>query len=196
MTDYHRAPEYTEPLTDFLDKGGVYTGAALYRRQLFDHLQPITAWTPRLKDDWALFGQFCLDNKNARFVTLHEVSYIWVHHQAQQTASAQLRDNIAEIYQFLSWFDRELEKRGELHGQRCCLIAHYYAKNAILLCELDATQWWRVADRIRALCSDERLRIGNPIARLAVRLFGIGRGVNVYVGLKKRLRPWLLLKAH
>jgi len=48
---HHKAPIYSQPTLDFIEKGGVYTSAALYRKKLFNSIQPITDWKPLLNDD-------------------------------------------------------------------------------------------------------------------------------------------------
>lgn len=184
----HRAPEYTDPLTDFLEIGGVYTGAALYRRELFSGITPIASWEPRLKDDWAVFAQICLQHPDKGFYTLHQPSYVWIHHDAQQTASAGSGRSIAEAYQFLSWFDDALQEHDQYNPRRRCAMARYYMKNALLLCEQHPLEWRRIARRISELCpsAGKSLR-ANSVAKLSVALFGTESGVSNYVCAKRLL---------
>lgn len=185
-TAKHRAPEYADPLTDFLELGGVYTGAALYRRELFDTVAPIRSWEPRLKDDWAIFGQVCLEHPEKGFFTLHEASYVWIHHGEQQTASAGSAENIGEVYRFLSWFDEELEERYQYSLRRRCAMAAYYMKNALLLCQHHPTEWRRIAGRIKELCPAAGKTLNaNLIAKLAIAFFGAEHGVRSYVAAKR-----------
>lgn len=183
----HKAPEYNDPVLDFMKKGGVYTSAALYRANLFKEIEPVEGWRPKLSDDWVIFGQVLMEG--ASYGTLHRCSYEWRHHDRQLSKDTPV-GHTREFYSFLSWMEDTLQRKNLLTPERGSALASYYTKNAILLGYCD-TGWWRkIAKRATELEPSVSLSTGNPLVRILVKIFGLERGMLIYTGLRKRLRPF------
>lgn len=191
----HEAPEYQDPILGFLTKGGVFTSAALYRRNLFDDVAPVSGWLPRLSDDWVIFGQVVLQAAlhKVRFATLHEASYHWRHHDDQQSKDSPI-GHVRECYQFLSWFEDSLRAADLLKQEYAAAMATYYTKNALIICYADPAKWRNITQRIRklgSLAGDVALWSGHGrVLRTLVRIFGLDLGVRVYVRVKMIIRPF------
>jgi glycosyltransferase involved in cell wall biosynthesis len=183
----HNAPEYNDPILDFIEKGGVYTSAALYRKTIFDGIKPVSDWEPKLSDDWVIFGQVLL--AGASYGTLHKCSYRWRHHHKQLSNNTPI-GHTREFYHFLVWLEENLRANNCLTSMIKSALASSYTENAVFLCYCDPDWWKKIAVRIKRLDRHAHLKAGNAIVKLLVAAFGKQYGVRGYVALKNIFKPF------
>ena len=183
----HHAPEYSNPILDFLIKGGVYTSAAIYARDILLKIEPVTGWKPKMNDDWVIFGQAVLQTPT--YSTLHINSYAWRIHDAQLSHDKPIEHAI-EFYQFLDYFQSQVSIKNICNSEYAKPLAKYYCKNAIALCWHDSSWWFRVANNIAKL--DSRLNHStyyNGLLNTLTKTIGLKYGVNLYVLFKRLFHP-------
>ena len=179
------APDYSgmSCIDGILQKGCPYTSANLYRKNVFNNVSPVTGWKPRLNDDWVLALQACLYEPS--YSTLSHNSYIWQHHLTQQSRNTP-EGHIDEFYNVLSWLETQLEVSGRLSDKRKRVLANYYFKNAILLCQYQPDRWKEISNHILELNSNFQPKT-NGIVIFLTNLLGFEKAVILYVKLKKVL---------
>ncbi len=177
------APDYqgVHCIDGILQKGCPYTSANLYKKSVFENVQPVKAWQPRLSDDWVIALQVCLNEP--RYSTLPTNSYIWQHHPAQLSRNEH-EGHIDEFYNVLGWFEQQLEKTGRLLDSRKETLADYYFKNAILLCQYQPDRWKNVAAHILTLNSNFK-PAANKLISYLFKIVGLEKAISLYVAVKK-----------
>lgn len=177
-----RAPHLNSPIDDFLNYGGVFTSAALYRTSIVKRsLKPVPSFTPIKADDWLIFAQICIGG--ARYKTIDNVAYIWK--QSESQLSKQSRDRLVyEHYNILNWIESELSSSDRLSSVRKRLLARYYSKQLLEAYSQHRNIYKKLIIKIEALYPSYRQEYGNQMYRFLCRIFGIPKGVKYYSFLK------------
>ena len=180
------APDYDglNSIDGILQKGCPFTSANLYRKKLFDNVAPVSDWQPRLIDDWVIALQICL--KEPSYRTLPVNSYIWQHHVQQQSRDTP-KGHVDEFYSVLTWLQSQLEQSHRLTPKRKQLLADYYFKNAIILCQYQPDRWKDIAKRIINLNNNFKPKT-NFFINMWSKLIGIEKSVGFYVKLKNSFK--------
>ena len=176
------APELGRGVDDMLLGRGPWTAAALYKRSFVQGLRWDPAWYKAQDWGWSLI--VCL--AGARYVSLDIPSAIYKHHAGARITSdgdVLLRSMQARQY-FLRMIEDSLNAQGALTPERRKLLAQYYYKDRIFLCESDPKAWdavwWHIQELVPGFVPEESIRI----AAWFHRVLGVRRGIRWYVGVK------------
>jgi glycosyltransferase involved in cell wall biosynthesis len=177
------APDLKRGIDDMLLGNGPWTSAALYRREFIKELCWDPAWAKAQDWGWAL--TVCL--AGAKFVSLDFPSAFYKHHEGARITSggdALLRSSLAR-QNMLKMTEEKLSDQNGLTNERKKLLAEYYYRDRIVLCQHSPKMWKECWMHCRELVPEFIPGETSFLIRTFVRGFGAYAGIRAYVFLKK-----------
>lgn len=172
-------------IDDVLSGKGVFTSAALYRRDYL--LVNSIVWDETLSklQDWDFFSQAALSL--GRLSKRNGFSYHHIQHGGARISNASMLENALEHHKILAKLEQRVRSLGKLSAARAERLAAYYFKELQVLRLHDVNAFERALERIEMLAPNMDLSqaIKNPYLAWLSRLIGVRRAMSCYALLKK-----------